>query len=73
MKAAEVDEAIGAQEEVGDEGSDGVQFSCNDIEDRNQNTPLIHILQNHVNCFKNNEKHSTVETLSYKNTCASIL
>lgn len=28
MEATEVDEGVGAEEEVGDDGSDGVQLSC---------------------------------------------
>ncbi len=36
MKAAEVDEAVGTQEEVGDQGCNCVQLSCNDTGVRNQ-------------------------------------
>lgn len=34
MKAAEVDEAVGTQEEVGDQGCDSVQLSCNETGER---------------------------------------
>lgn len=36
MKAAEVDEAVGTQEEVGDQERNGVQLSCKDTGERNQ-------------------------------------
>lgn len=34
MEAAEVDEGIGAQEEVGDDGGDGVELSFRDPRER---------------------------------------
>lgn len=30
METAEIDERVGAQEEVGDDGSNGIQFRCRD-------------------------------------------
>lgn len=40
MKAAKVYKAVGTQEEVGDQSCNGVQFRCNDTDERVFKTTL---------------------------------